>query len=188
MINKDYLKSLKPCEDRYSNYLDHYKDWSGSLEEFLNLDKLTHADRVWVFVRFIPKDKAVFFAADCAERVLHLYEATHPNDYRPRKAVEAARLGDFAAADAAAYAAAAAAAAADAAAYAYAAYAADADAYAAYAAAAYAARAADAARAAYAADAYAYAADASNKQSEQAAQLELMKKYAREALAKIRGE
>ena len=31
------------------------------------------------------------FAADCAERVLHLFEEAHPNDDRPRKAIEAAR-------------------------------------------------------------------------------------------------
>ena len=34
------------------------------------------------------------FAADCAEHVLHIYEREHPNDDRPRKAVQATR--DFA--------------------------------------------------------------------------------------------
>jgi len=34
---------------------------------------------------------ARLFAADCAEHVLHLYEAEVPGDDRPRKAVEAAR-------------------------------------------------------------------------------------------------
>ncbi len=32
------------------------------------------------------------FAADCAERVLHIFEHDHPDDDRPRKAIEAARL------------------------------------------------------------------------------------------------
>jgi hypothetical protein len=32
------------------------------------------------------------FAADCAERALHIFERDHPNDDRPRKAIEAARL------------------------------------------------------------------------------------------------
>lgn len=32
------------------------------------------------------------FAADCAERVLHLYEAKYPSDNRPRRAIEVARL------------------------------------------------------------------------------------------------
>ena len=31
------------------------------------------------------------WAADCAEHVLHYFEETHPDDDRPRKAIEAAR-------------------------------------------------------------------------------------------------
>ena len=97
------------------------------------------------------RETIVRFAADCAERVLPIFEAKYPNDDRPRKAVEAARSGDAQRARAAS-AAAAAYAAADAAS-AYAAYA-SASAYAAYAAA-------DAAASADAASAYAYAAYAS---------------------------
>jgi hypothetical protein len=43
------------------------------------------------------------WAADCAEHVLAYFEAIHPQDDRPRKAIEAARLwerGDLAMADA----------------------------------------------------------------------------------------
>ena len=190
MITKDYLKSLSPCENRYKHYLTHYKDWSGSLEEFLDLEGLTHEDKKWVFFRSIPKDNLRLIAADFAKRVLHIYESKYPNDDRPRKAIEAARNG---AADAAAYAADAAADAADAAARS--AYAADAAADAAYAAA----RAADAADdaaydAAYAARAAADAADsaaraaasaADARLTEEKAQVEIMKKYAREALKGI---
>ena len=180
LINKEYLKSLSPCENRYKYYLEHYKDWSGSLEEFLDLAELTHVDKKWVFVRSIGKDNLRLVAADFAERVLHIFESKYPNDDRPRKAIEAARLSDFSGAYAA-YAADA----ADAADAAYAtdaaAYAADAAAYAAHAAAyaadAYAAHAADAAVAAYAtADA------AAARLDEEKAQIEIMKKYAREAL------
>jgi hypothetical protein len=163
LITKEYLKSLNPCEDRYKHYLENYSDWQGTLDEFINLPKLTYNDKKWVFVRSIDKDKLRLVAADFAERVLHIYESKYPNDNRPRKAIEAARNGDYAAAYAAAYAA-----------YADAADAADAAAYAA-AAAAYAAAAADAADAAAAAAAYA------RKDGEQA-QIEIMKKYAREAL------
>lgn len=35
---------------------------------------------------------ARLFAADCAERVLPLFEASHPTDQRPRRAIEVARL------------------------------------------------------------------------------------------------
>ena len=168
LITKEYLKSLSPCENRYKYYLKNYKDWSGSLEQFLDLPELTHNDKKWVFVRSIDKSKLRLVAADFAERVLHIFESKYPNDDRPRKAIEAARGGD----KAAAYAAYAAYAAADAAA----AYAAGA-AYAAYAAA-------DAASAdAYAAAAYAAAdAAADVRKEEEKAQIEIMKKYAREAL------
>lgn len=37
---------------------------------------------------------ARLFAADCAERVMHIYEAVYPNDSRPRNAIQAVR--DFA--------------------------------------------------------------------------------------------
>jgi len=36
--------------------------------------------------------EARLFACDCAERVLPIYEAKHPNDIRPRYAIEVARL------------------------------------------------------------------------------------------------
>ena len=35
--------------------------------------------------------KWVQWAADCAERALPLFEARHPNDARPRQALDAAR-------------------------------------------------------------------------------------------------
>ena len=190
LITKDYLKSLNPCEDRYKHYLQNYKDWQGTLDEFLDLPELTHDDKRWVFVRSIDKNKLRFVAADFAERVLHFYENKYPNDNRPRKAIEAARNNnaDAYAASCAAYAAARVAAydaaasyAADAAYDAAASYAADA----AYdAAASYAADAADAAScAAYAA--VRAAADDADKHEEQA-QIEIMKRYAREALNDLR--
>ena len=102
----------------------------------------------------------VLFAVLCAESVLHLFEEKHPNDDRPRKAIEAARnyigTNEYDAAYADAAYAAYAAGAAGAAAYATAAYATNA----AYAAV-YAVYAVDAADAAYVAAA-AYAADATN--------------------------
>ena len=172
MITKEYLKSLRPCADRFENYLCHYAKWSGSLAEFLELEKISHTDKVWVFTRSIDKEKQRLFAADCAESVLHIFESKYPNDDRPRKVIQVARskITDAAdAADAARAASRAARAAADAAARA-ASRAAD---------AAYAAAYAAADAAAYAAAAYAaYAADACAL--EQQKQIELMKKYARD--------
>jgi len=62
-------------------------------------------------IKEIPKSVIIQYAVDCAERVLHIYEDKYPGDYRPRKAIEAARsvnaayAAAYAAADAAAYAA-----------------------------------------------------------------------------------
>lgn len=145
LITKDYLESLNPCKNRFDHYLTCYSNWQGTLEAFLDLSELTHADKKWVFVRSIEKDRLRLVAADFAERVLHIYESKYPNDDRPRKAIEAARSGDKNAAAAA-----------------------DADAA---AAAAYAA--------VYAA---AHAANAAVRKEEEQAQIEIMKKYAREAL------
>jgi len=183
LITKDYLKSLSPCEDRYKHYLQNYKDWQGTLEEFLDLSELTHEDKKWVFVRSIDKNKLRFVAADFAERVLHIYENKYPNDNRPRKAIEAARNNNADAAASYAAAAAAAYAAARVAAYdAAASYAADA-AYAAARAADFA-DGYDAAAAATYDAACAAAYDAADKHEEQA-QIEIMKRYAREALEHI---
>ena len=191
LISKDYLKSISPCEDRYKRYLQNYKDWQGTLNEFLDLPELTHDDKRWVFVRSINKDNLRFVAADFAERVLHYYETKYPNDDRPRKAIKAARKNN---ADAAADAAYDAACAAARAAYDVACAAADA-AYDAACAARAAARAACAARAAAAYDAAADAADAAcdaraaydaARKDEEQAQIEIMKRYAREALNDLR--
>ncbi len=39
----------------------------------------------------LTKVQAVDFAADCAERVLPIFDGAYPTDDRPRKAIEAAR-------------------------------------------------------------------------------------------------
>ena len=53
------------------------------------------SDALWALVHVCPDGKriAVKFAADCAERVLPIWEARYPDDDRPRKAIEAARDG-----------------------------------------------------------------------------------------------
>ena len=39
----------------------------------------------------LTRDQAVRFSADCAERVLPIFESAYPSDDRPRKAIEAGR-------------------------------------------------------------------------------------------------
>lgn len=91
LISKDYLESLSPCKKRFDNYLKHYGNWSGTLEEFLGLPRLTHDDKIWVFFYSIDREKLNLMIADTVERVLHFYENKQPHDDRPRKAIEAVR-------------------------------------------------------------------------------------------------
>ena len=130
IIDNDVINSLKPCADRYENYLKFYAEFSGTIEEFLFLPKITHQDKLWVSLRLLPRNLVEVFAIDCA---------VSAQDYVAAAYVTAAYVAD----DVADYA------------YAYA-YAAAADA--AYVAGAYDyAYAAGAYDYAYAADAYDYA-------------------------------
>jgi hypothetical protein len=163
------IVDLVPCHSGYHvARIEQLPSWLGPAifevevrGEQINTDgKLVVAEAR--LLRRLPwsKESAVAFAADCAEHVLHLFEARFPNDDRPRKAIEAARSRNRLTAYAAAYVAAYAA--SNAAYAAYAANAANAANAAAYAA--YAANAANdahyAAYAAYAANDAAYAANA----------------------------
>lgn len=67
-VNKEIIKSLKPCADRYENYLKYYNDFDGQLEEFLDLENITYQDKIWVAVRLMPRFLAEVFAIDCAVR------------------------------------------------------------------------------------------------------------------------
>jgi hypothetical protein len=132
-INKEIIEAMRPCSNRFENYLKYYQDFDSTLEKFLNLENITFNDKMWVTMRLLSHKQLVEISCRIAESVLYIYENKYPNDDRPRKAIAAARAGN---ADATRAAAAAAAYAADAAAYAaYAAvYAAYAAVYAAYAA------------------------------------------------------
>ena len=153
-INTDKIKALNPCQARYDNWLKHYDNFNGNILKFLELEKITPRDKIWVSVRVLPRELVEIFAIDCAFSASVSATAS--------AAAYAAAYAAYAAADTAAYAAAA----ADAAAYAAdtAAYAADAADTAAYAAAAdadaYAADTAAYAAATDAAAAYAAATDA----------------------------
>jgi hypothetical protein len=57
----------------------------------------TFDDIVWAAAKVAENDKAAerrlrHWTADCAARVLHIFEDAYPGDKRPRQAIEAARL------------------------------------------------------------------------------------------------
>jgi hypothetical protein len=143
MISQTNISSLKPCKDRFDNYVKFYGNRKFTPKQFMGLKNITHKDKLWVAFHMLPSDKVRVVAGEIAKSVLHIYESKYPNDDRPRKAIECALTGksnkntaasayaaSAASADDAADAAAAAASAAD---TAY-----TTSAYAAYAAAAYA--------------------------------------------------
>ena len=45
-INTEKLKELKPCVGRFKNWLEHYSEFCGSFNEFLDLDKITYDDKI----------------------------------------------------------------------------------------------------------------------------------------------
>lgn len=164
--NAKELRSLKACEGGYDVYFAVHGEketkFSECLESNSFSDVLWLLDAVHNKLSDIQSKDLRLLACDWAESVLHLFEEKHPNDDRPRNAIESSRLyvnGKISLSELNTAARAAADTAADAAAYADAAYVA----YAAYADAAYAAYAAYAASAyaasANAASAYAYARD-----------------------------
>jgi hypothetical protein len=88
-INTAIIRGLNPCESRFNNYLNHYKDFNGTLEEFLALANITYSDKTWVFKGLASKTQLLRWSYLCAESVLHIFETKYPNDKRPRQALDA---------------------------------------------------------------------------------------------------
>ena len=92
-LNK--IKAHSPCEDGWNKLLNRLGKTQAD-DEPLSIATIIESngisDAVWALRAVEGKDKEIrLFAADCAESVLHIYEKQYPNDYRPRKAIQAAR-------------------------------------------------------------------------------------------------
>lgn len=111
-LNK--IRKHRPCKPSWEILL-HHLEKTGADEEPLSLeyilDTLGVGDAIWALRAIAGIEReARLFACDCAESVLHIFEEAHPNDMRPRRAIEVARLFALGNATHAAWAAAAAAA------------------------------------------------------------------------------
>ena len=107
IINKDVINSLKPCADRYENYLEHYANFSGNQDDFFELPEISHNDKLWVILRLMPRELVEVFAIDCAvSAYAHADAYVYADAYAHAAAADAA-YAHAAAADAAAAAAAA---------------------------------------------------------------------------------
>jgi len=64
-INTDIIKALDPCNDRFDNWLQYYSDFNKTLLEFLDLENISHSDKIWVALRLLPRHTVEVFAIDC---------------------------------------------------------------------------------------------------------------------------
>jgi len=87
-INKEFLKSLNPCADRYKNYLEHHGEFNGSFSDFLDLTNLDYNDKIWVAVRVLTKNQLINWSILFAESVVHIFEDKHPDDKRLSDCIE----------------------------------------------------------------------------------------------------
>lgn len=65
-INLQIIKELNPCLDRLENFSWHYRKFDGTVAEFLDLENITHKDKLWVLLGLLPRNLVEIFAIDCA--------------------------------------------------------------------------------------------------------------------------
>ena len=82
LIDKNVLKNLKPCADRYKNFLEFHAEFSGTFSDFIDLSNVSYEDKIWVSTRVLNRNQLVSFAVLCADSVLHIFEAKFPEDKR----------------------------------------------------------------------------------------------------------
>ena len=69
-INAELIKSFKPYQDRWGNYLKHYKHQDFTLDQFCKLTRITKQDKLWLLCRLLTQDQVVVFCLDAALRCL----------------------------------------------------------------------------------------------------------------------
>jgi len=90
-VTKNWLVKHNACSDGMSFVNEHKligTDECYFIRQLVKLDK--HDWALWLLVRRLDRKDTMRFAVYCAKDVLPIYEAKHPNDDRPRKAIEAA--------------------------------------------------------------------------------------------------
>ena len=101
------IRKASPCHEGWTKLLAHLgktKADDAPLDLLTVLNSNGLDDALWVLSYAMPDDRlARHFQAWCAEQVLHLFEAEHPDDKRVREQIDILRNDD---ADAAARAAA----------------------------------------------------------------------------------
>lgn len=96
-ITLEDLKALQPCKDRM-DVVTNLIAWNGRAVTAAEAKAagVSFDDLVWAASSVARNDKAVgrllrHWTADCAVRVLHIFEKQHPSDMRVRDCIKAAR-------------------------------------------------------------------------------------------------
>jgi hypothetical protein len=91
-ITVEYLKKINACPESVEAYKEHGKEYEliplirKMIREKYQLDWAS-----WLIVRCMTYKQYVSYAVYAAEQVIDIYEKEHPDDDRPRKAIEAAK-------------------------------------------------------------------------------------------------
>ncbi len=82
-ITREFLEKFNPCKNRWDNYLKHYRDWSGTLLEFLELDKISIEDKHWLINQSIPELEKIQreYALMCASRTIDNCNIVEVHEY-----------------------------------------------------------------------------------------------------------
>ena len=90
-VTKNWLIKHNACSDGMIFVTKHKligTDECYFIRQLVKLDE--HEWALWLLVRRLDHKDRIRFAVYCAKHVLPIYEAEHPDDDRPRKAIEAA--------------------------------------------------------------------------------------------------
>ena len=97
----ELVRTAGACRESYFQFAEHVGGVTKyGIDKPIPLSEITHAlgiqDAIWTLRCTLEPAMADrlgrLFAAACAERVLHFFEDRYPDDPRPRKAIEVARL------------------------------------------------------------------------------------------------
>jgi len=74
-INSKTIKAMRPCTDRFENYLKFYGKKTFTIDQFCELENITTQDKFWVLLRMLDKFNVEVFAIDCALRAFKSADA-----------------------------------------------------------------------------------------------------------------
>lgn len=90
-IDLNYIKTLNPCVSGWKNLIKHYPNYEGTVQDFLTLEDIPYADRVWLMQKVVPLEILSQWAVECVEGVLYIFEAKYPGNFKVRDCIEATK-------------------------------------------------------------------------------------------------